>query len=107
MTLTNLLKLRTFETKAFLATSITSVVGTLVDNNPNLLLLAPLAALPLYLSLRVIGFSEYIANIRFDNWRPPMSREELEKKSKEPAEKGTSKMPENFYIDRAKILYNL
>lgn len=109
MTLTDLLKSlepKTFETKAFIATSITSIVGALVDNNQNLLLLAPLATLPVYLSLRLVGLSEYLANVRFDNWHEQLSKEEFEKTLKKPVEEkpDISKIP-NFYRNKILTLY--
>ena len=110
MTLTALLKSlepKDFELKAFLAGSITSVVSALADNNYNLLLLAPLAVLPLYLSIRFVGLSEYLANLRFDNWHEQLSKEEFERILKKPVEEKPEQLPPQFYRDRIKILYHL
>lgn len=109
MILTDILKFlepKKFEARAFVANSITGIVSTLADNNSNLLLIGPLATLPLYFSLRLAGSLDYLENLRFDNWREQLSKEEFEKLLKKPIEEklDISKIPD-FYRNRTLILH--
>lgn len=132
MTLNALLKSlepTTLEVKAFISQIPIALTSAILLRDSDLLLLAPAALLPLYVTFRLEEYktrnekftnpdqpqkviSEYLGGIRFDNWREQISQEEFEALLKRPIKEkpveeklDTSKIPD-FYRNRILTLYS-
>ena len=126
MTLTKLLTFlepTTLELKISTAPQVLSLLMLpFADNALQVCWFAPLSMLPLYILFRITEyqlrdepktkntpkkfFSEYLANTRFDDYRTPLTKEELEALLRTPIQKSESlELPKGFHIDKARILY--